>query len=667
MERKLVSFLLIFFSLILVVVATAPNSPTQISPSDGAKVLNFPYLQISNVTDPEGDPVNFLFWGNWSGENTTTTDISESWNTVASVAGTPSFTGGGGYATPYVISINGNGGTNNYIRVSKLFKFEDNSWTVQLQKTDSNLNTGEFSTIYVNNTQLFQSSDTFSALNQTLDVTQYNDGNMYNITFEVTSGSSGNSADGSDLRFWWYDRGQNPLKNSSELNFLWENTSQFTTGVGKLLPETYNWYAQACDNNSECSANTPSRTVKYLNFSSLSTAIAINYTIRDEQTNSLITSTDFNPTFTISTNEDSEEYTFNPSSSSSFVYSLEPLGEQATLDSSITYSATNYAQRTFSQSGVTINSSNPQLFTIYLLNSTNGAYITFQVIDLSGTPIQGAQVTIQKTISSVLTTVASGTTDSGGSFTAFLDPLTSHTVTVSKSSYQDTSISVVPSTTPITITLGGTASNITSYFQGISYQITPTEIILNNNTVYNFSLNIVSSYWNLSSYGFNLTSENGTLLNSTSDNEASGSYLSVLLDTNNYTQIDLNFYWDIDNNLNYGKQSWKVKSTYEGELSIKNFFDRLSSFAGVGWDNFGRIILSIIIILGVTFWLSKDLAVYNPLGIATVITALIWVLAFASIIPPMAINGVEQKYLIPSLVTVILIAFYVASIQEKAN
>src|SRR3989304_2593864 len=95
--------------------------------------FNFPNLVCSGSTDPESNPINVKFWANYTGLNTTISNVSENWEQDQSGGGSPDVNFGLSSASPFNIHVNGTGGGGNHIQITRNFTFTDNNWQVQLQ------------------------------------------------------------------------------------------------------------------------------------------------------------------------------------------------------------------------------------------------------------------------------------------------------------------------------------------------------------------------------------------------------------------------------------------------------------------------------------------------------------------------------------------------------
>ena len=328
-------------------------------------------------------------------------------------------------------------------------------------------------------------------------------------------------------------------------------------------------------------------------------------------------------------------------------------------NSNITYDAADFIQRSTGYSSSLIGNDVTEL-KLYLLDSNSGIYVTFQTVDAGTSPISGVLVDIDRVISGDQTNIAAGYTDAAGIITFWLDPTAAYIVTASKTGYSTFQQSITPTQSSYTITMGGGVDVSESYFYGITYDVLPKDPILTNNTVYNFTLSLNSSYWNLTSFGFNLVNSTGYILNSTIDTAAEGGTLILYLDTDNHTEITMNYFWNINGNFTNLTKTWNVRNTYQGELSIKTFFDDLKNFTAAGWDDFGLSILAIIIIVIVVISLAYAAGVYNPIGVATVVMILVWILEYLEFVPELA----GRQFLLSVFVTAVWFAFFIQEVSR---
>ena len=289
---------------------------------------------------------------------------------------------------------------------------------------------------------------------------------------------------------------------------------------------------------------------------------------------------------------------------------------------------TAYPQRTWDPSAQQYtNTTTNQI--LYLLNVANGLYVTFQVINIALQPINNVIVSATRTIESVTTSVAQGTTDAAGAVTFWLNPDFKHTLTFTKTGYDVLTNILFPTQSTYTVTLGGTATTEPDQTRGVSTVVKPQDSFLLNDTSYNFNYTISSTYWNLDDFGFNLTYSNGTVINSQSSTASSGGTLSTTANTLNSSWIRMNYYYLINTTYTNYTRIWYIQNTQYTEYSISNFFERFTLYinAGMfGFDDFGKALISFLILVLVSGGLSFRYGLQSEVAIMGIIFGLVLVL-----------------------------------------
>jgi len=272
------------------------------------------------------------------------------------------------------------------------------------------------------------------------------------------------------------------------------------------------------------------------------------------------------------------------------------------------------AQRSF-EDDITLTNTTTQKI-LSLLPTSEGIYVTFQVIDQADQVLSGVSANVTK----AGTLIASDTTDSAGTVTFFLDPDTSYVFSFSKTSYGTYTTTLTPSQTTYTITLGETLTVQDDFTKGIVYSIEPKDIYLVNGTSYEFNVTLGLSYWTVTNFGFTL--RNGsTLLNSTSS-ASNGGFTSALLNTGNYTEITLNMFWTISGNVTNITKTYYVWDETGTGFGVNNFFSRLKTYLGqgvFGLDNFGLMIILFFTIFITTGVFSYKFGLTSPMAIAAIL------------------------------------------------
>ena len=337
-----------------------------------------------------------------------------------------------------------------------------------------------------------------------------------------------------------------------------------------------------------------------------------------------------------------------------------PIGTYINATGTITYSLSpNFPQRTvyFDEELVSTSTTTKVL---YLLDTDDGIYTTFQVLDEGNSPIQGVVVTGQELISGIYTSVVGGVTDSAGSITFWINPDSVHKFTFSKSGYTTTTYTVTPSQSAYTVNMGGaTTTNETNYNIGILYNLLPTDSTLNSNTLYNFIFNLSSSHFNLSSWGFALkNSTGGTIATVTNTTGTAGGLINYTYNVSSDSRITMSYFWTTNDSAIgtiTNDRNWYIKTTYMGNFSVLHLINDLKDTGSdEGFDDFGRAIVFIfvlIVIIGLVLGAVENYVEieYTVLGI---ITALVWLGEYSEWIQP-----IGQKYFITVICGLILLAY----------
>ena len=289
----------------------------------------------------------------------------------------------------------------------------------------------------------------------------------------------------------------------------------------------------------------------------------------------------------------------------SYAFCFNPTFKSINYNVSMTYSSTGYPQRSYTTSGILSNSTTNTI--LDLLPSTIGIYTTFQVLTAAEQTLGGVSVTAEEqNLTGSYNTIGSGTTDSSGSITFWVNPLNLHRFTFSKSSYE-TSIQIIyPTQTLYTLTLTSAGSPPPiNFYEGITSSITPTGTTLMNNTAYNFQYNISSTILTITDFGFVLYNSTGATLGSVNALTNGGS-VTLNLNTNNESLINMNYYYVINNTYTNSSRSWYVSSLSVGEIGVDAFFSHLKTYMAGGL--FGLTSFGLGLIIFVTIFLIVGFA-----------------------------------------------------------
>lgn len=676
------------------VIAVAPTSPT-VYTDNQTRFFNSPVLVCSGASDSDGDTVYYEFWqvygilfsDNFNRANSAT--VGNGWVESTTGAGTASSSI---VNNQLELSTTGVDGTHALVTRAVVNEIKRIDWKANISNSGSGRNS--LMDLYapngtacimagINGGNLYANATNYGTANvgfvYNFSVRNINQSNkkydfyindtlvapnsnfvsgctqFSSLDFDARSDGTLTISNIEDLVIY---RPERLLQNTTGTTFTWTNASNGFSN---------DWMCRA-GAGGQNSAFVGNFTVYYMNYTNCDTGnLALNISFRNETNNAIINGT-LSSLDTTFDSGDSGGYSNVYSDSGNKVnygFCLNPngIGVNATRDYRFLF--TSFPQRQLYQDTTSLAGGSQSNQILYLLDSSSGSYVTFQVVDTGGSVISGAYVQVTKNIGGSDVIIVSGNTDASGTITFWLDPLSSVTLYVSEATHGSTTQSITPTSSSYTLTLGtATSTNYTSPYWGVSYDIGPKDIILNNNTVYNFTFNISSTYWDLTSYGFTLiNSSNGAVLNSTSGSSSTGSVLSVTLNTDSLNSIVMDYYWNIDGNFTNQSQTWVVKSTYQGNFTIMTFFDDLKNYVNnggiAGLDAFGLAMISIVLIITVTGILAYEFGIYNPTSIGFVVVVLVWALEFLGMIPTLV-----RPYALSLLVTIVWLGFLV---QENSR
>ena len=158
-------------------------------------------------------------------------------------------------------------------------------------------------------------------------------------------------------------------------------------------------------------------------------ANAINFTFKDEKNDSIIRA-DAIGNFNFNGTSPTETLTRTVSDVANFSVCILPESQSLTGDYDITYSATNYPQRILIVDPAVFSSAT-QTRDLLLLNTNDGIFATFRVIDSFQNPLDDTTVSYTKATDTIV--IESKLTDDSGTVSFFIDPDQSYIFTFPKS------------------------------------------------------------------------------------------------------------------------------------------------------------------------------------------------------------------------------------------
>ena len=461
-------------------------------------------------------------------------------------------------------------------------------------------------------------SNTFGNVNATLiyNNTEYSAGNVSNFTKTITVPTS---VDG----------------NQTNITFYWNVTSGLTT---YKLQE----YNQTVDDF-------------YLDDCTSYNVQSLNFTLYDEDTDTIITNGDFDNLFNYTYNSIKKSYATTATSVNSSQVCIYPSNTTLTGNYYIYYEASGYPQRRYYDNSFSINNVSADI-PLYLLATANGIYGRFRTVDSFNNPIDDVEGTMQRDIGGTIYTVEQESSDDAGLMTFWLNPDEDYTFTFSKVGYPTQSFDLRVTTTEIyTVTMGSgiTDDSNQSYGTGISYSFEPNNEILNNNTAYDFTFSLTSEYWTVTDCTLYLRNKSNIFTSSSTsyDSDSCDITINYNVGTNDYITSEAVYYLN-GTSINTSRE-YAIFYNYKGQFSLKNFLDDIKSFGSAGFDDFGRMVLAFIIIFIIVGGVSLKMGVREPLNLIVLTISLIWLFAFLGW---MTINytGIPTEFLKKYILAILL-------------
>lgn len=334
-------------------------------------------------------------------------------------------------------------------------------------------------------------------------------------------------------------------------------------------------------------------------------------------------------------------------------------------------SSTNYPERQILD--VNISNATTTNINIYFINSTDSAEKTFNIVSADGlAPLEDVFVVFTRIINGTRTIIAEEESDYAGQVKIDLDENYEYTINFSKTNYEDKEISLEPTESEYLIQMISTvgAYNV-SVYEGIRYKFEPSNTVLNNNTEYSFTFTLNSSTWPVTNCTLKLYNGTTDLLNQTSSYTSNSCYLRIELNTASMTNITSEARYELNSLYNFTvSQQYRVIYTYEGEFSLKNFLDDLSDFGMAGFDDFGRMMLALIVIFVITALAAQKIGFTNPEVLIFLVIVQVWFFSYVNWLyldfaPIPTIAGFDlKKYIIAILISLAGGAFVMRKFTE---
>jgi len=314
---------------------------------------------------------------------------------------------------------------------------------------------------------------------------------------------------------------------------------------------------------------------------------------------------------------------------------------------------TDYPQRIWEPTLRTYNSTMTTQV-LYLLKSTDGIYVTYQVVNSAGQPISNVDVEATRIIEGETVVVGIGQTDNAGLVTFWMNPDFVHTVTFQKSGYQTFTLNHFPTQSSYTIILSSGVTTVDDFNFGVNYFVSPkvgTDLEANTNVNFNFTIN--STYWNLTSFQFTLYNQDNVIIGG---NSSSGNYGTIIniINVSNNTKIRMVASWIINGTETKVSYSWNVFNSSVNQWSLKAFFEDLSLYSNQGMFGLNKNNLALIVFLIIfitTGIISYKFGLTSPAVISSVIFILVFLFDYILGMIPSPIGAIEN---LPTVIMAII-------------
>lgn len=511
-------------------------------------------------------------------------------------------------------------------------------WNSTWQAATTQINCNEDNLITLNN--VFGEQTIYAFVN---DTSQNNFRNQTTITIHRNyfNGALGYETDSQTLSLEVWNQTTAPT--SGVLDYNGTNYTATITSIGGnkytinrtldiptgVQTRSFKWF---WNDGSLQTSNTLNQTVNGSYWVLTNTTVNVpffNITFQDETNGTslggLIDSSSWN--FYLGSGTTNKTYTFSNSTAHfNYSFSFSPPHKTVSNDFTITYSAAGYPSRVYNPSVQSFtNTTTTQI--LYLLSNDDGIYSSFQTTDITNAVIEGVDLTVELFVSGQWVVVASGTTDSSGLFTAWLNPTSTYRVTATKSGYETQQVTVQPSQSVYTIIMPGTGQEDSEYngtTEGMLWTVTPHLGFMVPGT-YEFGFNLTASLGNLESCKFELYDfSSEAILTSSTGGTAYGCNITLTYTFPSADEFDVVGKLYVDTTSTDGfylidaDQRWRLFETnYSTWTDLQNWIGDLKDYPefGEGYrQEYSRIIIfffMLTVLTGIlTYFTNVDLT--NP-------------------------------------------------------
>ena len=263
-----------------------------------------------------------------------------------------------------------------------------------------------------------------------------------------------------------------------------------------------------------------------------------------------------------------QNYTYGVfTNSSSYSFCFTPSIRELFINSSVSYSANTYPERTNGINQKLTNSSTN--LTLTLLSENSGIYSTLVFIDsITKVGIDSVNVKIYDGTNLII----DKNTDSSGTISEFLNPNILYTVIATKTGYNDNTRTIRPSIEAQNIEMESTGiTTQEGILNGLSYEFYPSSYILDKNTNYSFGFYVKEGAESISYVNYSIYDDNNTLIGF-SEKSNDGNLSQTLINTyNNLTFKGIYVIKGSDGGYAYFSRVYIIGSFNEGNYSFSQW------------------------------------------------------------------------------------------------
>ncbi len=466
----------------------------------------------------------------------------------------------------------------------------------------------------------------------------------------------------STIATWWYS-----LNSGANTSFTPNITLDMTQAINNITvcanDTTNNW---GCTQSQEFFVGNISRCGDNEGVN------ALNFTVLDETNSSFINATfSINVDFWIQNASTNKDYSYSGVSLYNYDFCMYPNWTSMNLNYSLEAETDIYPQRDYSDTNVAISNVTTERL-VYLLHSDNGIYARFVTVDNSNVPISDVTSTVAKLIGGAYTTISSGETDGAGLISFWTSPDSEYRFVFQKTGYATQTLFLTPqSIDTYYVNMGGgdvQVNDTQSFWENITYSISPKNSTLVNGTNYTFWFNISSSSGTLEGYSMSIFNQSNILLGSASGVAGVGENLSVLVTTMNDTGGRLYgiYNYTIAGTVKTITSSWLIEYIFVGTASLYNFLVNLVNSTALGMNDTTRGLFAFIIIFSLTAVISKVTGINSSRSIIGFVVMFTWFFSFLNFFTTdAALFGIDSQFMSQFWVAFLITALGVAFMFSK--